>query len=475
MFRSLSGRFLFLTILFVLLAEILIFVPSVADYRYEYLRERLERADIAALTKSALVEPAIIDADTEAALLDKAGVQSIAFQRDGFRELMLSRSMPGMVEASFDLDRQNLWTLIRDAVRCMMQPGDRAIRITGTPDGPRDYRVEATLYEGPLKAAMLDFAQRILFLSLFIAILTAALLYVAVRRFVARPMGRVVSSMTAFRDNPEDANRFIMPSSGITELREAETALQDMQQHVSGSLKQKDRLAQLGSAVAKISHDLRNMLTTAQLLADRFETSDDPTVTRTAPKLIGSLSRAINLCEQTLTFGKSEEPEPKMVRLDIGALIGEVIEAEELRATGGGWSIEADVPERMTIEGDPEQLFRVIVNLARNARQAITASGRPGTVRLSARAGTDGAALIEVADTGPGLPKKAREHLFKPFEGGTRRDGTGLGLAIAEELVRGHGGKLSLVRTGPEGTLFRILLPNAAPEVASGPRAVSGT
>ena len=92
------------------------------------------------------------------------------------------------------------------------------------------------------------------------------------------------------------------------------------------------------------------------------------------------------------------------------------------------------------------------------ARQAIEATGQPGTIEISA-----GEAphewWIRVGDTGPGLPAKAREHLFEAFQGGARKGGTGLGLAIAAELVRGHGGKLELSRTDAEGTEFMIHLP----------------
>ena len=64
-----------------------------------------------------------------------------------------------------------------------------------------------------------------------------------------------------------------------------------------------------------------------------------------------------------------------------------------------------------------------------------------------------------MSDTGPGLPQKALDHLFKPFHGGVRKGGSGLGLAICAELIKGHGGQLELIRTGPEGTVFRICIP----------------
>jgi signal transduction histidine kinase len=262
--------------------------------------------------------------------------------------------------------------------------------------------------------------------------------------------------MTAYRDDPENVSRIIAPTSGARELREAETALQELEVRLTAALRQKERLASLGGAVSKVSHDLRNMLTTAQLLADRLEASDDPRVRRTAPKLVASLARAINLCERTLTFGKVEELPPEPMTFALGPLVAEVLENE--RQAAPALAFASTVPEGLRVRADADQLFRVLSNLVRNAAQAIEASGRPGTVSLSA-AEVAGQTEIRVADTGPGLPQKARDNLFQPFRGSSRQGGAGLGLVIAAELVRGHGGTLALEETGPKGSTFRIVLP----------------
>ena len=209
--------------------------------------------------------------------------------------------------------------------------------------------------------------------------------------------------------------------------------------------------------MAKISHDLRNILTTAQLFADRLEGSADPAVARSAPKLINSISRAVNLCESTLAFGKAEEQPPRLTRLALRPLIEELADGEGL-TTGGPVTCLIEVPRGMTIRADAEQLHRVLTNLVRNACQAIAATGRDGTIEISGGE-SDAEWWIRVGDTGPGLPPKAREHLFAAFQGGARRGGTGLGLAIAAELIRGHGGRLMLDRSDEEGTEFSIHLP----------------
>jgi signal transduction histidine kinase len=205
-----------------------------------------------------------------------------------------------------------------------------------------------------------------------------------------------------------------------------------------------------------VSHDLRNILTTAQLLADRLEASDDPRVRRTAPKLVASLSRAIKLCERTLTYGKAEELPPEPTTFPLGPLVAEVLENE--RQAAGAVHFASTIPEGLAVRADADQLFRVLSNLVRNATQAIEAAGRAGSVTLSAAEVGD-RTEIRVTDTGPGLPQKARDNLFQPFRGSSRQGGAGLGLVIAAELVRGHGGTLALEETGPRGSTFRIVLP----------------
>lgn len=456
--NTLSGRFLILTSIFVLLAEVLIFVPSVARYREDYMLSRLERAQIASL--ALLASDQTIDEELEKELLANAEVYNVVLRRDEVRQLVLSSPIPKPIYATYDLREVPAWTLIRDAMTTLADSEPLVIRVIGDPVKQAGLLIEATMDTGPMRTAMIDYGFRILGLSAVISSLTAGLLFLAVRRLLVVPIRRVVSSMTSYAEAPEDVRRVIEPQAGIRELREAETALQSLQKQLTGSLRQKDRLAQLGAAVAKISHDLRNILTTAQLLADRMEASSDPAVTRAAPKLVGSISRAVNLCESTLAFGKAEEPPPALTLFMLKGLLADVTDAERLACGRQDVEFVVDAPGNLSIRADQEQMHRVLTNLVRNARQAIEATGRPGTIELGAGE-TEAGWWIRVGDTGPGLPERTRENLFRPFQAGTRKGGTGLGLAIAAELVRGHGGKLELVRTNAEGTEFRILLPRS--------------
>lgn len=456
-FHSLSGRFLILTVLFVMLAEVLIFVPSIARFRQDYLLARLEQAQIASL---ALLADGIVDADLEKELLENADVYNVVLRRDEMRQLVLSSPIPSPIAATYDLRDPSSWTLIGDALKRLLSRNEQIIRVIGAPTRDAGLLIEITMDAHPMRTAMIDYGLRVLLLSAVISALTACLLFLAVRRLMVKPIKGVVGHMKSYAEAPEDARRIISPSASVRELREAEEALQSMQTQLIGALRQKERLAQLGGAVARISHDLRNILTTAQLLADRMESSDDPRVQRAAPKLEAAIRRAVSLCESTLAFGRAEEPPPALSRVDLKALVADVLDGERLAVSGDDISLLNEVHPGTMLRCDADQMMRVVANLVRNARQAIESTGAGGKITVSGGE-DDQNWWFEVADTGPGLPARARDHLFMPFQGGARKGGTGLGLAIAAELVRGHGGALQLVRTGSEGSLFRITLPKA--------------
>jgi len=455
MLNSLSGRFLILTVIFVMLAEILIFVPSIARFREDFLLDRLERAQIASL---ALLADDMLTNELEAELLENAEVFNVVLRRDEARQLVLSSPIPRPIETTVDLRDPGAFELIRDAMGRLATPQSEVIRVIGAPVRDAGLLIEVAMDSEPLRMAMIDYGIRILILSAVISVFTAVLLFIAVRLLLVVPIKGVVGSMKRYAGAPEDARRIIEPSATVRELREAEEALNQLQTELTQALKQKERLAQLGGAVAKVSHDLRNILTSAQLFTDRIESSEDPLVSRLAPKLVNSIRRAVSLCESTLAFGKAEEPAPTLTRFQLIDTVSDVLDSERLAEGSEAISFSEDIPAMMSLRADPEQLFRVVSNLVRNARQAIANTGQPGEINVSAYEDDD-AWWIEICDTGPGLPPKAREHLFTPFQGGARKGGSGLGLAIAAELIRGHGGTLELRKTDDTGTTFAICLP----------------
>ena len=247
-----------------------------------------------------------------------------------------------------------------------------------------------------------------------------------------------------------------------------------MQTELASMLQQKNHLAALGLAVSKVSHDLRNMLTSAQLISDRMANVEDPTVKRFAPKLIGSLDRAIEFLSQTLKFGRAQELPPQREKLGLSGLVDEVMETAVVQSSSR-ITITNKVPSSVSVDADREQLIRVLTNLTRNAIQAIEflqaeqPDAPDGAITLQARR-EGSVTVIEVSDNGPGIPAQIRERLFQAFQSAARQGGTGLGLAIAAELIRAHGGDIQLQSSTEAGTCFVITLPDHVTQLRAGRR-----
>ncbi len=456
---GLSGRLLLLTIGFVMLAEVLIYVPSIANFRRNWLNDRLAAAQTAALVVEAAPE-GIIPPDLVARLLEGIGAEAVAVKVSGSRQLLSAATVPPEVTRTVDLRSDGPVRLIMDSLDLLVSGSRGPIRVIGAPAvGDADF-LEMIIREEPLRAAMLVFSRNILVLSLIISGITAGLVYLALHWLIVRPVRRMAAGVAAFETDPEDAGRIIIPSGRADEIGLAENAIARMQSTLAGELRQKKHLAALGLAVSKVNHDLRNMLAAAQLMSDRLSQVPDPAAQRFAPRLIATLDRAINFCQATLSYGRAAEPAParQVVRVhqlaaDVAALLG--LDEE------GPIRLRLDIPEGLAVDADPDQLTRVLLNLGRNAVQALTQAGAVnGQPEIVIAAGRNGRTTsIRIMDNGPGLPPKARANLFEAFHGAARVGGTGLGLAISAELVRLHGGTITLEDTR-QGASFLINVPD---------------
>jgi signal transduction histidine kinase len=316
------------------------------------------------------------------------------------------------------------------------------------------------LREAPLKAAMLSYAQRFLWLSTLILMAAGALIYVSLTLAFVRPMREITQAIEQFRDRPEDVSIAFPRSRRGDEIGRAQRAAADMAEQVRIALRQKERLAALGAAVARIGHDLRNMLSTAQLVADRLQHSEDENVRKLAPRLERTIARASGLAASTLKYGRFDERTPELQRVDVGAAVSEA--ADDALAGFDDILLDIDVEPELACVADPENLNRVLVNLIRNAAQAMKRHDGAENVVTVRAARQETQCVIEVVDSGAGVPDKIRERLFEPFATSAPEDGgTGLGLAIARELTRAMGGELELTRTGAVGSTFLITLPAA--------------
>ncbi len=456
---GLSAKLLVLTIAFVMLAEIFIFVPSVSNFRVNWLKERLGAAQIAALAVEAARNNELPEKLREE-LLKNAKVHAVVLRRTDSRRILLRSDMPTVTTGRYDLRNASAVELILDALTVYFSSSNQMISVLGEPGFEGGPYIEIVVPLAPLKADMIHFGLKIFGLSVIISLIAAALVYLSLNALLVRPMRRITHNMVHFGKDPEDPGRIITLSGRSDEVGTAERELAAMQRQLADTLQQKNHLAALGLAVSKINHDLRNMLANAQLISDRFGTLEDPTVQRFAPKLIASLDRAIRLCSDTLRYGKAREATPKRACFALKPLVEEVGESLNLPRAGRiAWAI--DIENELEVHADRDQLYRALSNLCRNAYQAIEAETREsGEDEIRVKAVRHNKAVtIEVRDTGPGLPKQAREHLFDAFQGVVRKGGTGLGLAISAELIRAHGGQIELLDSGG-GTTFRIEIPD---------------
>ena len=469
--RGLSGKVLLLTIIFVMLGEVLIFLPSIANFRIQWLKGRIAQAEIAALAAEAAPDQ-ILSSDLRSEILMGAGVLVVSLQKGESRKLALRSDGDFMIDASFDL-RSTMWyAAIMDAFGAMWAGEARVLGVTDVPPNMSGDLIEIALHEQPLRTAMFRYAINILLLSIFLSLLVAGMIFAALNWVLVKPMQRLTRNMVEFGQNPEDYSRIIKPGVRRDEIGIAERELHDMQTELATMLQQKSHLAALGLAVSKVSHDLRNMLTSAQLISDRLANVEDPTVKRFAPKLISSLDRAIEFLSQTLKFGRAQELPPNREELVLCTLVDEVVESAVIKAPAR-IRIFNTVKPGVVVDADREHLIRVLTNLTRNAIQALEflQAERPhapdGTIALEARR-EGSVAVIEVRDNGPGIPEQIRERLFQAFQSAARQGGTGLGLAIAAELVRAHGGDIHLQSSTEAGTCFVITIPDQVRQLRPG-------
>ena len=448
---GLSARLL-LTAFFVMLSEVFIYAPSIGRFRVSYLQKRIAAAHLASL---ALEVPPdnMVSTQLREQLLDHAGAHGIVLKHSETKSLILSRDMPPRIDATYDLSKGKFFSLIGDAFMTLAGDGSRILRVMGKLPKEPNVRIEVVISEAPLRVAMIDYSTRILALSIVIFLMTAVFVYLSLQWLFVRPMRSLTASMIAFREDPEAGRRLVVPGKRTDELGVAERELAGMQRGLRAALMQKARLAALGTAVTKINHDLRNILATAQLMSDHVEQTDDPNVKRIAPTLMGAIDRAVTLCSKTLQFAQEGATELELAWFPLRPLVDEV--SDTLSAMAGEAAIENGITVDFRLHADRDQIYRVLNNLIRNAFEA-------GADRVTIAASADSAqTTIKIVDNGSGLPARVQANLFQPFTGSTGVGGSGLGFSIARDLLRGHGGDIELVKTNPDGTVFRLVLPIA--------------
>jgi signal transduction histidine kinase len=470
---GLAGRVLLVTIGFALLAICLFYVARLAAFRETWFHNKLAAAET---TVEAFDDgqPGAQSPDLARKVLTSVGAKAITISAPQGVRTLSNPAAPSPPLLLVDLDRESFVDSVRAAFRTLVAEPGTLVRVTGTSaDGDR---IEVTLDETPLIEATWRVSHTFLSIAVMIAAVVAGVLWTALWLMVLRPMRRLTSNIVAFGESPQDVSRVIGPSGRHDEIGRAETALAAMQRSLAHELHQRKRLSELGMAVARINHDLRNILSAAQLMSDRLATIEDPQAQRLAPRLVATLDRAIKFCQATLTYGAGADPAPERRRFDLDAVVREAL-AGASAGEPDAVDYQVDIPPRFEVYADPDHILRVFENLTRNAAAALTAmgaeSGRPKAIRLAAIR-VDGVAIIEVSDTGPGFPADQGDRIFEPFQKSTSQSGAGLGLSIAADLVIRNGGSIELAPRHADdfycGARFLIKLPTPERAAINAPR-----
>jgi signal transduction histidine kinase len=456
--HSLSGRLLLLTILYVLLTEVLILLPTLGRYYTSLLESRIANSEIAILPFTERGGEQLSQ-NLRQQLLARAGAAAVMLTRPDQRELFLAYEEPSHFDLTIDLRGQNPFVQIANALDSLFLGGNRILHVVSATRILHAQTVELITNEAPIRADLLSYAGRLVLVALGISLATGVLVFLSLYAVLVRPMRRLTRAIVRFHENPEDASRIVGPSARKDEIGLAERELAAMQRDILGYLQQKARLAALGSAVAKIQHDLRNILSSAQLASDRLARVEDPVVQRLALRIVTSLDHAVTLATRTMRFGRADEHPPRWERFRLAPLLDEVGEAAIAGEPSESTIVfENRIDPGFEVVADREQIFRIFLNLVRNAGDAVKSRER-GYICVSAARDQAGFS-VRIRDNGTGIPERVREKLFQPFAVSTRSDGAGLGLAIARDLARAHGGELVVDSTDESGSCFRVVVPD---------------
>ena len=456
--QSLSGRVLWLIVSVILLVALVTVIPGMGRERQNWLWDRVTDAQIIALSVRNGPEPLLPQvrntmlalSDTEAIVLPGASGASGNIEQ---RPAVSAAEFGADIDIGQESPIESMW---RAGVAVLGLEAPYA-HVYLTCPRLANARIDVTISQREMARHLRAYLVRVAVIAAILAVVTGSLVFMALDRQLVRPMRIMTDSIAGFRRNPGYAGLGglkWLSGRGDDEIARTARELAAMQDEMRAAFWRHARLAALGTAVAKISHDLRNILTSALLVADRFHRHEDSTVKHAANTLIPAMEQAVELVNRTVDFAQEGPPAINRSPVVLQQLVNEV--ADMLRTTDGGVTIDNLVPVSLVLSLDRNQIYRVLVNLLRNAVEA-------GATRITLTVEVENHMIeLVIGDNGPGLPGKVLANLFRPFTGSGRNGGTGLGLAIARDLIRAHGGDLLLRRTGPGGTAFAIALPDPA-------------
>ena len=456
----LSEKVILLTIVFVMLAEAVIFVPSVAAFRQDWLQERATDAGLIAQAIQGVPNYEGSEALSKT-FMETSGVEMVAAETDGMSELILGMPPEDMVILhTYDLRDQPRLPGIIPALSTLLMDRGGCLRVIADSPVAGQSSIEYIVPVSALREDMWAYFRNIFALSIIIALITGTLIYLALRGLIVRPVTQLAGELARFREDPLTQQNFGRASNRDDEIGDLQREFRTMKREVRASFAQRDRLATLGLAVAKINHDLRNILNAAQLVSDRIAMDPDERIQKMGARLERVIDRGIRICQETLDYTKKQEGVVEREPIRIASFLGEI--AADVLGEFEGLRFVNRIPTRTTVLADPDKTYRLFHNLFRNAGQAMDKMEDDKPRQLSVEANPAGDSVtVTVSDTGPGLPQKTLDNLFTPFASASGAGSTGLGLSISHDLAKAQGGTLSLAKSDPEGTTFRVVLPLA--------------
>ncbi len=455
---SLSGKLLLITICVILLAQLLILVPAAARFRENWLRQHVQMAETSAMLLH-VITPDDLSAKEWVRIFDTLNIYDITRTING-REtyIALNENVPNLPISEENIVPNTTFGDVLDMARSFYYRGQRILKLHNN-KSVLSGTIEITIHEKPLFNALVGYVREVLLSTILLSLGVGVVLYSVLRHIFVKPLRLLALDMRRFRSAPESYIAPLHRKPRFDEIGALAHNFEELQLEISEALKRKAHLATLGLAVAKISHDLRNILTAAQLMSDRLFLQMDEKTRDYLTRLVQTIDRAAELCQSTLMYGKLSAVEIHKTNIALAPLVAEVAGGLDLSVSK--IALKTDIPEGFMINADGEYMFRIILNLLRNSKQALQEQDpdppNPAPAITLAALNSQNGVEIHVRDNGTGIPSSLQANLFMPFQSSSHA-GTGLGLAIVHELVEAHGGSI-VYDNGEAGAHFIISLP----------------
>ncbi|MBM4370127.1 MAG: HAMP domain-containing protein [Deltaproteobacteria bacterium] len=243
---------------------------------------------------------------------------------------------------------------------------------------------------------------------------------------------------------------------------------EEMIRRQAEELLRSERLSAIGKMSTQIAHEIRNPLNAIGLRLEILEETVGELATELPAgrveelhDLTGLLTREVErlaeVTEYYLRFAKF--PHPQKEPMDLASLVTDLVVFFQEEARAAGATLEWEAPPSLPLAADANLLRQALMNLVKNALEALALRPPPGGGRVQLKAWEEeGLARLRIRDNGPGIPPEARDRIFEPFFT-TKEAGTGLGLTLVQQIIREHGGELALAGGAGEGTTFLVSLP----------------